>query len=121
MYKVLIYLKYIGIFFLLTLLIAITSSLFSLTSLSMPLINKLAIILNAISFFFISSLASHKTKEKGYKVGLKLGLLFILLLILINLIFLHTKFSIDRIIYYIILLASSILGGSFGKNRKQKN
>lgn len=120
MYKALEYLKYIGIFFLFIIGIAIINSLLGLIGIHNPFTTKLAIILTALSFFIVSALASHKTNEKGYILGMKLGLFFIILLLFINLIIFKSKFSIDRFIYYVILLASSILGGSFGKNLRIK-
>lgn len=120
MLKVLNYLKYIGIFILFIIGIALITSLINLTGLNTNLINKLAIILTALSFFIISAMASKNFNEKGYILGIKLGLLFVLLMVFINLIFFKSSFSIDRIIYYIILVFSSILGGSFGKNLKIK-
>lgn len=116
MYKLLEYLKYIGIFIIFILIITLFTSLINLTNINTIIISKISIILTAISFFIISSNASNKLNEKGYILGLKLGLLFCLLLILTNIIFFKSSFNIDRIIYYIILIASSILGGSFGKN-----
>lgn len=120
MYKFLVYLKYMGLFVLVILGIAIITSLINLSGISTTLINKIAVILSAISFFFVSALASKKTEEKGYILGIKLGLLFVLLLLFINLIIFKSNFNVDRLIYYIILIASSILGGSFGKNLKIK-
>ena len=120
MYKLLEYLKYIGLFFIFIFVIAIITSLINLTNISPKLISKLSIILTAISFFIISSKASNKINEKGYILGIKLGLSMIVILILLNLIIFKSIFNIDRLIYYTILLASSILGGSFGKNLKIK-
>lgn len=120
MYSVLNYLKYIGIFMLFIIGIAIFSSLINLTGVASVLVNKLTVILTAISFFIISAIASKKINQKGYILGIKLGLLFIILMVIINLIFFKSGFTIDRIIYYIILIISSILGGSFGKNLKIK-
>ncbi len=120
MLKVLSYLKYIGIFILFIVGIAIVTSLINLTGFKPNLINKLAVILTALSFFIISALASKNIAEKGYILGIKLGLLFVILMILINLIFFKSGFNIDRFIYYTILIISSILGGSFGKNLKIK-
>ena len=120
MNKLFCYLKYLGLFFLFILVSAIFISLINLTGISSTFISKLGVILTAISFFVIASLASKKTQDKGYILGIKLGLLFIFTLLIINLIFFRSKLSIDQIIYYIILLASSILGGSFGKNFKPK-
>lgn len=120
MLKVLNYLKYIGIFILFIIGIALITSLINLTGLNTNLINKLSVILTALSFFIISAMASKSLNERGYILGIKLGLLFVVLMIFINLIFFKSGFNIDRIIYYIILVFSSILGGSFGKNLKIK-
>lgn len=120
MYKVLEYLKYIGIFFIFIVVIAIFTSLINLTGINSVLVSKLGVILTALSFFIVASRISADTKEKGFIVGVKLGLFCILLLVVINLIFFKSNFKIDRILYYIILLASSALGGSFGKNFKLK-
>lgn len=120
MYKVLEYLKYIGLFFLFIIVIAVITSLINLTGINSTFINKLSIILTALSFFIVSALASKNTEDKGYILGIKLGLLFVISLIIINLIVFKSSFNIDRLIYYTILIASSILGGSFGKNIKIK-
>ena len=118
--KILTYLKCFGLFFIFIIVIAVITSLINLTGIKSVTISKLSVILTAISFFIIAVLASHKTKERGITLGLKLGLSFVILLILINLIVFRSPFNIDRLIYYIILIASSILGGSFGKNIKFK-
>lgn len=107
-------------FFVFIIGIAIITSLINLTGIKSITISKLSVILTAISFFVIAVLASHKTKERGITLGLKLGLSFVIFLIIINLIIFKSSFNIDRLIYYIILIASSILGGSFGKNIKFK-
>lgn len=110
------FLKYLGLFFIFIIVIAIFISLLELTGLNSIIINKLGIILTALSFFIISAKASNEQMGKGYILGLKLGLSFIIFLIIINLILFQSKFNLDRFIYYIILISSGILGGSFGKN-----
>lgn len=120
MNKLLNYLKYFGLFCIFIIVIAIITSLINLTGIKSITISKLSVILTALSFFIISVLASNKTKERGIVLGLKLGLSFIIILILVNLIVFKSPFNIDRLIYYIILLASSLLGGSIGKNIKLK-
>lgn len=120
MSKLLNYLKYFGIFFLVIITIAIITSLINLTGINSSTINKLSIVITAISFFAIAAIASHKTKERGFIIGLKLGISFVLLLLIINLIVFRSSFNIDRLIYYTILILSGILGGSFGKNIKKK-
>lgn len=120
MNKILEYLKYFGLFFIFIIAIALITSLINLTGLKNITISKLSVILTAISFLIIAIIASQKTKERGIIIGLKLGLGFITILILINLIIFKSPFNIDRLIYYIILIASSLLGGSLGKNIKFK-
>lgn len=120
MVKVLNYLKYIGIFFLFIVVIGVITSLVSLTSLNNGFISKLGIILTGVSFFVVSGLASRNSEELGYKLGIKLSVIFVVSMMLINLVFFKSGFSIDRVIYYIILICSGILGGSFGKNFKKR-
>ncbi len=120
MSKLLEYLKYYGLFLIFIIVIALITSFINLTGIESITINKLSIILTAISFFIIAILASHKTKERGIILGLKLGISFVILLILINLILFKSPFNIDRLIYYMILIISSLLGGSIGKNIKFK-
>lgn len=120
MSKLLNYLKYFGIFFLVIITIAIITSLINLTGINSSTINKLSIVITAISFFVIAAIASHKAKERGFITGLKLSISFVILLVLINLIIFRSSFNIDRLIYYTILILSGILGGSFGKNIKRK-
>lgn len=114
------YFQAIGLFFIFIITITIVSSLINLTGISSSLISKVSIILTGISFFIVSMQFSQNTNEKGYLLGLKLGLICIILLIVLNLILFQSKLNIDRLIYYTILLASSILGGAFGKNFKFK-
>ena len=120
MSKLLNYLKYFGIFFLVIIVIAIITSLINLTGINSSTINKLSIVITAISFFVIAAIASHKAKERGFIIGLKLSISFVLLLLIINLIVFRSSFNIDRLIYYTILILSGILGGAFGKNIKKK-
>lgn len=120
MLKVFNYVKYIGMFILFIIIISIIASLFNLMGFNSNFMNKVTIILTALGFFIINALASKNINEKGFILGIKLGLIFVLFMILINLIFFKSSFSLERIIYYIILIFSSILGGSFGKNLKTK-
>jgi len=110
------YMKYIALFMILIFFITCFISLINLTNINSKTISKIGVIISALSFFFISAKAASSFKEKGYILGIKLGFIFIMFLILINLFIFKSPLSIDRLIYYIILIASSILGGSFGKN-----
>lgn len=59
-----------------------------------------------------------KSSKKGYLEGLKLGGIIILSLLLINLLFIRT-FSLSILMYYLIILASSIIGSMIGINIKR--
>ena len=120
MNKIIEYLKYFGLFILIIIGIAIITAGINLTGINSNTINKLSIILTALSFFIITCLASNNAKQKGFILGLKLGISFVILLILTNLIIFRSSFNIDRLIYYTILILSSILGGAIGKNIKFK-
>ena len=120
MNKIIEYLKYFGLFILIIIGIAIITAGINLTGINSNTINKISIILTALSFFIITCLASNNTKQKGFILGLKLGLSFVIFLILINLIIFRSSFNIDRLIYYTILILSSLLGGAIGKNIKLK-
>lgn len=120
MLKVINYLKYIGMFIIFIVVIALATSLINLTGINSNITNKVSVILTALSFFIVSALASKSSNEKGYILGIKLGLIFVILMTLVNLLFFKSSFNIDRIIYYSILIISGILGGSFGKNLKIK-
>ena len=80
----------------------------------------LFIILMIIIFLIMGYQFGKKANKKGYIEGLKIGLCLILVLIFINLIFYNSNFSLERIIYYIVLILSSIMGSMLGINKKEK-
>ena len=74
-----------------------------------------------ILIFLILSFKEAKTNNsRGIITGLKTGGFFILILILINLIFFQSQFKFLRLIYYLILLFSAILGAIIGINSKKE-
>jgi len=81
---------------------------------------KILKIIIVISSTFISAyLLGAKSKNKGYLEGLKLGGLLIFILLLLNLIFGTFKFPV--LLYYLIILVTSILGSMVGINLKRNN
>ena len=118
MYKLLKYLKYLLFFIIFFFIISLILAFFATFGVSNLFINKLSVILMAIAAFITSM---KEIAGKRYLLGLRLGLLNIISLILINLMFFRSSFDITRFIYYFILLISSILGSSFGKNFHKKN
>lgn len=80
-------------------------------------ISILKFILPVLGIVTVSYILGKKSCKRGYLEGLKLGITIILLFIIIALI---TKtFSINALIYYLILLLSSILSSMIGINRKK--
>lgn len=113
------YLTYIGIFIIYCILIAFIltilnyfhityskgSNIISLTS--------MIIIFSIIGFKF-----GKKATKKGYLEGLKIGSSLIILFIVINILFFHSFFQFEKLIYYITLILSSTLGSMIGINNK---
>ena len=117
--KVLFYLKQIGFYLAFILILAIFLSVLNLIGLKSNVTNVLAILILIIYFLVMGIIHGKKAESKGFLVGLKLGLSMILILIIIDLLFFRAKFSMIRIIYYLILLLSCILGGTIGINHKK--
>ena len=75
------------------------------------------IVLIIASLFSGYYLAKH-SEQKGYLIGALMGTINILLLIILSLIF--SKLSLISLLYYFILMLSSITGGIFGINHKKR-
>ena len=73
----------------------------------------------AILFFIIGFLVGKKATHKGYLEGIKISLSLIFILIVINVLFYQTGFSLERTIYYFILILSSTMGSMIGINKKR--
>ncbi len=87
---------------------------------SSKVVTILGMIYLIILFLLFGFKAGKRTEAKGFVAGLKMGLFLVVSLFLINLIFYHSGFKFVRIIYYFILLFSSILGATIGINTKKE-
>ena len=80
-------------------------------------------ILKYITIIITLLIGSYKlgstTKDKGYISGIKFALIIIIFILLFNY-FIFKEFSIKTIIYYSIILTTSIVGSITGKNRVAK-
>ena len=72
-----------------------------------------------IGFFVGGFLIGKKSIKKGYIEGLKFSLIIIFIMILISIIF--KSFKYKSLIYYLILIISSIIGSMIGINKKNKD
>lgn len=83
---------------------------------SVSLISFIVIIL---LFMMIGFMAALKSKKKGYINGLIVGGINIILFLLLSFI-LGAKLKINILIYFLILILSSTIGGMFGINYNNK-
>ena len=70
-------------------------------------------------FLILNFMEAKKSNTRGFITGLKTGGIFILILLLINLIFFQSQFKFLRILYYLILLITSLFGAIIGINTKK--
>ena len=110
------YLKYFGI-----LLLSIIIPIFILTIFNyFEIINNtdvLKLIITLVSIFINSFYIGKNSKSKGYIEGLKFGIIFIIFISLFNLIFI-SDFKLKIIIYYILIIITSMVGSTIGINKK---
>lgn len=83
------------------------------------IISILKLILPITSIFISSYRLGKQSEKKGYIEGLKLGI--IIILIFTVLILLLDKFTLKSLLYYLILLLTSILSSMIGINQKKTN
>lgn len=77
------------------------------------------IIIGAILMFIIGLILGKQSESKGYLNGLLLSVITILLLVITSLIF-KFPLNINTLIYYVILIITTVLGSMIGINKKTK-
>lgn len=112
-------LKYLGYYSVFIILLTFICSLLNLIGVNSTITNLMIFIFNILVFFIFGFKSGKKASNKGYIAGLKIGGLFLLILIIINLFSARAFLNITTIIYYIVLLLSSTLGGMLGINKKE--
>lgn len=83
--------------------------------------NIFKIIIPIISLFIGGFYIGKKSIKKGWLEGLKLSIICSIIIVIINYLVYSSPFESKNILYYIILIASSVLGSMIGINFKQKN
>lgn len=82
--------------------------------------NKITIIIiGSVLMFIIGIITGKNANSKGYLKGLLISLICIFLFVILSLIFKYTL-NINSLIYYIILVISTIFGSMLGINKKTK-
>ena len=113
--------KTIGIFLLCIIGLSFLISLFNIANIFYTKGSDIMTMIGMVIIFgFIGLQFGRVATKKGYLEGLKIGASLILILILINLICYRTGFSLERFIYYIVLILSSTLGSMIGINKKRR-
>lgn len=110
------FLKFLGFLLGGSLVISILYYLF----LSSKVVNIIGMLYLIVVFLIFGFRTGKKTEAKGFIAGLKMGLFLCFSLLLMNLIFYHSGFKFVRVLYYLILLFSSILGATIGINSKKE-
>ena len=111
-------LKSLLIFFITILVGTLIITLLNYFSLFSPnIISILKLILPITAIFITSYRLGKKSEKKGYIEGLKLG--FIVIAILFIIVLLLDKFNVKSLLYYLILLLTSVLSSMIGINRKK--
>lgn len=119
------YLKKLGISFIyiLTSLLLLTfiTTLFSYFNILNDKITSIIKILIPIICMLLGGFyIGRKSSKKGFLEGLKLGIIFSIALIIFNYLALNNSFKIKYLLFYIILITSSVLGSMIGINKKKQ-
>lgn len=80
--------------------------------------NTISLIAMGIYSLVVGIKKGLNTEEKAYKEGLKLGLINILILYILNCLTLHFTLPLKKIIYFLIIAITTILGSIIGINKK---
>lgn len=82
------------------------------------ILSILQIVIPTIWLFVGGFLIGRSSNDKGYLEGIKFGSIAVILFLLISLLGIGAKFEIKSIIYYLILIVSSMIGSIIGINKK---
>lgn len=79
------------------------------------------IIIPILSLFIGGFLLGKKVSKKGWLEGIKIGLLCLIFMIIFNYLAYSFTFDVKNLLYYSILMISSIFGSMIGINFKKNN
>lgn len=113
------YLKSILYIFISIMLFSIIIGTFSYFNiLNNSLVKVFEIIAIIVSMFIGGIYLGKNSNKKGFLEGIKIGLIMIAILFLFNFLGFGNMISLSNVVYYIIILISSILGSIIGINKK---
>ena len=97
----------------------ITTLLSYFNILNDKIVSIIKIIIPILSMLIGGFYIGKKSLKKGFLEGLKLGGIFSILLIIFNYLALDNSFKFKYLLFYIILIITSILGSMIGINKKK--
>ncbi len=83
------------------------------------LFNVIKFIIPLTALFVGGFIIGKKSQKKGWINGVKLGLILVTLFVILSLIF-SFKIEVKSLLYYLILIFSSMLGSVIGINKKHQ-
>lgn len=79
------------------------------------------IIIPIISVLIGGFYIGKKSVKKGFIEGLKLGLIFSIILVIFNYLGLGNSFKVKYLLFYLIIIITSILGSMIGINKRKES
>lgn len=120
MKKILKYLKAIGIFIILELFLAFFFGFLNLLGINQYITSILMFISNISIFTYYGLKTGKTTNKKGIINGGISAIILLVPMFLISLILYFKSLNLWTIVYYIMLMVSSIIGSTIGKNTKKE-
>lgn len=99
----------------------ITSTLYYFNITSDKLNNILLYVISMLGIFVGAVKMSKNLNYKGIVSGALYFLFWIIIMLFLSLVFFKVNLSFKNIIYYLVLLVFSLLGGILGKNMQEEN
>ena len=113
------YLIAIGYFLLVVVIFAIVLTIFNYYDIvTNKLFKVIKVLIPSFALFIGGYKVGNSVNKKGYIEGIKLSLIVIVLLFMFSYLGFNASFNISLILYYIILIISSMLGAMIGINKK---
>lgn len=103
-----------GSILLLTLILSILNYFIKLPT------NTIKIIIPIISMLYSSIILGKNSTKKAYLEGIKFSLIYIVFIFLFSILIIKAKIKIDILLYYVILILTSMFGSMIGINLKKK-
>lgn len=100
-------------------LILLTSILYYFNILSTQVINYMKMIIPTLSMLIGGIYIGRHSKENGWLEGLKLGLIFLFTMFIFSFLAFNEGMHFKTLLYYFILLITSILGSMIGINNSK--